>query len=339
MTLKVGINGFGRIGRMVLRALVESKRADIDVVAINDLAPFKSSVHLFQYDSVHGVFPSPMNFDEETHTLSLQHRMIQILSEPTPETIPWKDLGVDIVLECSGFFTSKEKASAHLVGGAKKVLISAPADGVDKTVVYGINHETLEKSDTIVSNASCTTNALAPMVKVLDDLVGITKGHMTTIHSYTGDQRLIDTNHKDLRRARAGALNMIPTSTGAAKAVALVLPSMEGKLDGVAIRVPTPNVSMIDFTFVSNKPAMVESLNKAFIRASETDSLFEVLGTTDLPLVSSDFNHNPLSSIIDLTQTTVVQGNLCRVVSWYDNEWGFSNRMLDMAVYMGKLLS
>jgi glyceraldehyde 3-phosphate dehydrogenase len=337
MTVKVGINGFGRIGRMVLRALVESKRVDIDIVAINDLAPFQSSIHLLRYDSVHGAFPFPIDFNEETHTLSIQHRKIQILSEANPETIPWKDLGVDIVLECSGVFASKEKASAHLVGGAKKVLISAPADGVDKTVVYGINHETLESSDVVVSNASCTTNCLAPMVKVLNDLVGVTKGYMTTIHSYTGDQRLIDTNHKDLRRARAGALNMIPTSTGAAKAVSLVLPEMEGKLEGVAIRVPTPNVSMIDFKFVSRKPAMVESLHKVLLKASEKGPLLGVLGTTDLPLVSSDFNHNPLSCIVDLTQTAVVQENLCRVVGWYDNEWGFSNRMLDVAVHMGKL--
>lgn len=337
MAVKVGINGFGRIGRMVLRALVESKRVDIDIVAINDLAPFESSIHLLRYDSVHGPFGVPMNFDEQTQLLSIQHRTIKILSESNPEAISWKDLGVDIVLECSGVFTNKEKASAHLVGGAKKVLISAPADNVDRTVVYGVNHATLEKTDIIVSNASCTTNCLAPMVKVLDDLVGVTKGYMTTIHSYTGDQRLIDTNHKDLRRARAGALNMIPTSTGAAKAVALVIPSMQGKLDGVAIRVPTPNVSMIDFKFVSDKNTTVQALNNAFILAETKGPLVNVLGAVNLPLVSSDFNHNPLSSIVDLTQTSVVQGNLCRVVSWYDNEWGFSNRMLDVAAYMGGL--
>lgn len=337
MAVKVGINGFGRIGRMVLRALVESKRVDIDIVAINDLAPFESSIHLLRYDSVHGPFGVPMNFDEQTQLLSIQHRTIKILSESNPEAISWKDLGVDIVLECSGVFTNKEKASAHLVGGAKKVLISAPADNVDRTVVYGVNHTSLEKTDIIVSNASCTTNCLAPMVKVLDDLVGVTKGYMTTIHSYTGDQRLIDTNHKDLRRARAGALNMIPTSTGAAKAVGLVIPSMQGKLDGVAIRVPTPNVSMIDFKFVSDKNTTVQALNNAFILAETKGPLVNVLGAVNLPLVSSDFNHNPLSSIVDLTQTSVVQGNLCRVVSWYDNEWGFSNRMLDVAAYMGGL--
>ncbi|MBM3610558.1 MAG: type I glyceraldehyde-3-phosphate dehydrogenase [Alphaproteobacteria bacterium] len=337
MAVKVGINGFGRIGRMVLRALVESKRVDIDIVAINDLAPFESSIHLLRYDSVHGPFGAPMNFDEQTQLLSIQHRTIKILSESNPAAISWKDLGVDIVLECSGVFTNKEKASAHLVGGAKKVLISAPADNVDRTVVYGVNHTTLEKTDIIVSNASCTTNCLAPMVKVLDDLVGVTKGYMTTIHSYTGDQRLIDTNHKDLRRARAGALNMIPTSTGAAKAVGLVIPSMQGKLDGVAIRVPTPNVSMIDFKFVSDKNTTVQALNNAFILAETKGPLVNVLGAVNLPLVSSDFNHNPLSSIVDLTQTSVVQGNLCRVVSWYDNEWGFSNRMLDVAAYMGGL--
>ncbi len=337
MAVKVGINGFGRIGRMVLRALVESKRVDIDIVAINDLAPFESSIHLLRYDSVHGPFGVPMNFDEQTQLLSIQHRTIKILSESNPVAISWKDLGVDIVLECSGVFTNKEKASAHLVGGAKKVLISAPADNVDRTVVYGVNHTSLEKTDIIVSNASCTTNCLAPMVKVLDDLVGVTKGYMTTIHSYTGDQRLIDTNHKDLRRARAGALNMIPTSTGAAKAVGLVIPSMQGKLDGVAIRVPTPNVSMIDFKFVSDKNTTVQALNNAFILAETKGPLVNVLGAVNLPLVSSDFNHNPLSSIVDLTQTSVVQGNLCRVVSWYDNEWGFSNRMLDVAAYMGGL--
>lgn len=337
MAVKVGINGFGRIGRMVLRALVESKRVDVDIVAINDLAPFESSIHLLRYDSVHGPFGVPMNFDEESQLLSIQHRTIKVLSESNPEAIAWKGLGVDIVLECSGVFTSKQKAQAHLVGGAKKVLISAPADNVDKTIVYGVNHTTLEKGDIIVSNASCTTNCLAPMVKVLDDLIGVTKGYMTTIHSYTGDQRLIDTNHKDLRRARAGALNMIPTSTGAAKAVALVIPSMEGKLDGVAIRVPTPNVSMIDFKFVSEKNTTVQALNNAFVLAETKGSLVNILGAVNLPLVSSDFNHNPLSSIVDLTQTSVVQGNLCRVVSWYDNEWGFSNRMLDVAAYMGTL--
>ena len=337
MAVKVGINWFGRIGRMVLRALVESKRVDVDIVAINDLAPFQSSIHLLRYDSVHGTFGVPMNFDEESQLLSIQHRTIKILSESNPEAIAWKDLGVDIVLECSGAFTSKQKAQAHLVGGAKKVLISAPADNVDKTIVYGVNHTTLEKGDIIVSNASCTTNCLAPMVKVLDDLVGVTKGYMTTIHSYTGDQRLIDTNHKDLRRARAGALNMIPTSTGAAKAVALVIPSMEGKLDGVAIRVPTPNVSMIDFKFVSEKNTTAQALNNALVLAETKGPLVNVLGAVNLPLVSSDFNHNPLSSIVDLTQTSVVQWNLCRVVSWYDNEWGFSNRMLDVAAYMGTL--
>jgi glyceraldehyde 3-phosphate dehydrogenase len=336
MTLKVGINGFGRIGRMVLRALLESKRKDIQVVAINDLAPFKTSVHLLQYDSVHGPFPFPMTLDEATQTIHSEGQVIHALSESNPEKLPWKDFGVDIVLECSGIFTDKEKAKAHLVGGAKKVLISAPAEHVDRTVVYGVNHLTLAPSDIIVSNASCTTNCLAPLVKTLDDAFGILKGHMTTIHSYTGDQRLIDTYHKDLRRARAGALNMIPTSTGAARAVGLVLPHMVGKLDGVAIRVPTPNVSMIDFTFVADKPTTLEALNAALIKASQ-GALQGIMDATDLPLVSSDFNHNPHSCTVDLTQTTVVQGNLCRVVGWYDNEWGFSNRMLDTAVYMGKL--
>jgi len=336
MTLKVGINGFGRIGRMVLRALLESKRKDIQVVAINDLAPFKTSVHLLQYDSVHGPFPFPMTLDEATQTIHSEGQVIHALSESNPEKLPWQDFGVDIVLECSGIFTDKEKAKAHLMGGAKKVLISAPAEHVDRTVVYGVNHASLTSSDIIVSNASCTTNCLAPMVKTLDDAFGILKGHMTTIHSYTGDQRLIDTYHKDLRRARAGALNMIPTSTGAARAVGLVLPHMVGKLDGVAIRVPTPNVSMIDFTFVADRPTTLEMVNEILIKASQ-GALKGIMDATDLPLVSSDFNHNPHSCTVDLTQTTVVQGNLCRVVGWYDNEWGFSNRMLDTAVYMGKL--
>ncbi len=336
MTLNVAINGFGRIGRMVLRALLESKRSDIQVVAINDLAPFKASVHLLQYDSVHGPFPFPITLNEGTQSICSEGQSILALSESNPEKLPWKALNVDIVLECSGVFTDGEKAKVHLASGAKKVIISAPGDHVDKTVVYGVNHQTLTPQDLVISNASCTTNCLAPMVKILDEGFGIVKGHMTTIHSYTGDQRLIDTYHKDLRRARAGGLNMIPTSTGAAKAVGLVLPHMAGKLDGVAIRVPTPNVSMVDFTFVVEKPTTPNDINAAFIKASH-EELKGILDTTDLPLVSSDFNHNPHSCIVDLTQTNVVQGNLCRVVGWYDNEWGFSNRMLDVAVWMGKI--
>lgn len=336
MTVKIGINGFGRIGRMVLRALHESNRSDLEVVAINDLAPFKTSVHLLRYDSVHGPFPFPVLFDESSQTLVIQGKKTHVTSEPRPENILWKEWEVDVVLECSGIFTQREKASAHLKGGAKKVLISAPAENVDKTIVYGINHQTLTPQDTIVSNASCTTNCLSPVAKVLEELVGIAKGYMTTIHSYTGDQHLIDTNHKDLHRARAGAINMIPTSTGAAKAIGFVLPSLTGKLDGVAIRVPTPNVSMIDLTFVSNRSTTPEEINQAFLQAAH-GSLKGIMDTTDLPLVSSDFNHNPHSSIVDLTQTSVIQDNFCRVVSWYDNEWGFSNRMLDTAAAMGSM--
>lgn len=333
MTVKVAINGFGRIGRMVLRALVESNRKDLEILAINDLAPLETSAHLLQYDSVHGPMKTPVTMDDTSKTLTINGKSIQVFQEPNPAKLPWGDLGVEIVFECSGVFADKAKASAHLEGGAKKVLISAPAKDVDRTVVYGVNHEDLTAEDIVVSNASCTTNCLAPIVKTLDDAVGLEKGYMTTIHAYTGDQRLIDTAHKDLRRARAGALNMIPTSTGAARAVGLVLPHMVGKLDGVAIRVPTPNVSMVDLSFVSSKKTTVEELNQALSTAS-TSTLKGILGTSDGPLVSSDFNHNPHSSIADLTQTAVVDGTLCRVVSWYDNEWGFANRMLDTALCM-----
>lgn len=336
MTVKVGINGFGRIGRMVLRALVESKRTDIEIVGINDLAPLSTSAHLLQYDSVHGLFSASVKFDEGKNTLTVDEKTIHVFSNPNPATLPWGSLGVDIVFECSGVFSDKEKAQAHLTAGAKKVLISAPGKDADRTVVYGVNHTQLTKEDIIVSNASCTTNCLAPIVKTLDDAVGIEKGYMTTIHAYTGDQRLIDTAHKDPRRARAGALNMIPTSTGAARAVGLVLPHMAGKLDGVAIRVPTPNVSMVDLSFIAKNETSVDVLNNA-LKSLSIGSLKGVMDTTNAPLVSSDFNHNPHSSIADLTQTGVVEGTLCRVVSWYDNEWGFANRMLDTAHYMGKL--
>ncbi|MDC0349236.1 type I glyceraldehyde-3-phosphate dehydrogenase [Alphaproteobacteria bacterium] len=332
--VKVAINGFGRIGRLILRAIYESKRDDIEVVAINDLSGVKTSAHLLKFDSVHGVFPFDVTHDEKSVTV--QGHKISVFSERSPENLPWKNLDIDILMECSGHFTAREKAQLHLDAGAKKVLISAPAKGEDRTVVYGVNHEDLTASDKIVSNASCTTNCLAPMACVLDDTVGIEKGYMTTIHAYTGDQCLVDSVHKDLHRARAAALSMIPTSTGAAKAVGLVLPQLKGKLDGTAIRVPTPNVSVVDFTFVSKKNTTTEELNEAIKKAAQ-GAMKGVLDFVALPLVSVDFNHNPHSSLFDGAQTQVVEGNLCRVLSWYDNEWGFSNRMNDTAVHMAKL--
>lgn len=332
--VKVAINGFGRIGRLVLRAIYESKRTDIEVVAINDLTDVRTNAHLLKFDSVHGVFPFEVMHDEKT--LSVEGHAIAVFSEADPLRLPWTELDVNILMECSGHFTERDKAALHLQAGAKKVLISAPAKGEDRTVVYGVNHKTLKASDKIVSNASCTTNCLAPMAMVLDESVGIEKGYMTTIHAYTGDQRLVDTGHKDLHRARAAALSMIPTSTGAAKAVGLVLPHLKGKLDGTAIRVPTPNVSVIDFKFVSKKHTTVDALNEAAKKAAH-GPLKGILDFVTLPLVSIDFNHNPHSSLFDAAQTQVVDGNLCRVLSWYDNEWGFSNRMCDTAVHMAKL--
>ena len=332
--VKVAINGFGRIGRLVLRALYESKRNDIEVVAINDLADVKTSAHLFKYDSIHGGFPFDVTHDDQS--ITIEGHKIKVYTERDPANLPWKELGVDILMECSGHFTTGEKAKLHLDAGAKKVLISAPGTNVDQTIVYGVNHEALKKEDLIVSNASCTTNCLAPVASVLDSVVGIEKGYMTTIHAYTGDQCLVDAGHKDLHRARAAALSMIPTSTGAAKAVGLVLPQLKGKLDGTAMRVPTPNVSVVDFKFVSKKQTSVSELNEA-IQKAVRGPLKGVLDCTDLPLVSIDFNHNPHSSIFSLDQTQVVEGNLCRVLSWYDNEWGFSNRMSDTAIYMAKL--
>ena len=332
--VKIAINGFGRIGRLVLRAIYESKRTDIEVVAINDLADVKTSAHLLKFDSVHGIFPSDVIHDEKSMTVD--HHRISFFSEMDPLKLPWADLDIDILMECSGHFTERDKASLHLQAGAKKVLISAPAKGEDRTVVFGVNHTALTASDKIVSNASCTTNCLAPMAYVLDEAVGIEKGYMTTIHSYTGDQRLVDTGHKDLHRARAAALSMIPTSTGAAKAVGLVLPHLKGKLDGTAIRVPTPNVSVIDFKFLSTKTTTIEVLNEAIQKAA-TGALKGVLDFVTLPLVSIDFNHNPHSCLFDASQTQVVEGNLCRVLAWYDNEWGFSNRMNDTAVHMARL--
>ncbi len=335
MTIRVAINGFGRIGRNVLRAVVESGRKDIVVVGINDLAPVETNAHLLRFDSIHGRFPGEVKVSGDSIDCGTGPIRVTAIKDPTQ--LPWKELGVDIALECTGIFTSKEKASAHLTAGAKAVLISAPADGVDLTVVYGVNHDKLTKEHKVVSNASCTTNCLAPVVKVLNDAIGIEKGFMTTVHSYTNDQPSLDQVHKDLYRARAAALSMIPTSTGAAKAVGLVLPELAGKLDGVAIRVPTPNVSVIDLKFVAKKATTKDEVNAAVKRAAE-QQLKGILGFTDAPNVSIDFNHDPRSSVFHMDQTKVMDGTLVRVMSWYDNEWGFSNRMLDTAVAMGKLV-
>src|SRR6201981_331090 len=335
MAVRVAINGFGRIGRNILRAIAESGRMDVEVVAINDLGPVETNAHLVRFDSVHGRSPGPVTVDGDT--ISLGGNKIKVTAERDPSKLPWKDLGIDIAMECTGLFTAKEKASAHLTAGAKRVLVSAPAEGADLTVVYGVNHDKLTKDHKIVSNASCTTNCLAPVAKVLNDAVGIDKGFTTTTHSYTGDQPTLDTMHKDLYRARAAALNMIPTSTGAAKAVGLVLPELNGKLDGVSIRVPTPNVSVIDFKFVSKRATSKDEINSAGKRAAG-QWLRGTLGYTDAPNVSSDFNHDPRSSVFHLDQTKVMDGTLVRVMSWYDNEWGFSNRMIDTAVAMGKLI-
>src|SRR5215472_15551857 len=335
MALRVAINGFGRIGRLVLRAIVESGRRDIEVVAVNDLGPVDTNAHLLRYDSVHGRFPAQVSVDGE-YMIAAGHR-IKVTAIKNPAELPHKELGVDIALECTGIFTSKEKASAHLSAGAKRVLISAPADHVDLTVVYGVNHQNRTKNHIVVSNASCTTNCLAPVAKVLHDSIGIDHGFMTTVHSYTNDQPSLDQLHKDLYRARAAAVSMIPTSTGAAKAVGLVLPELHGKLDGVAIRVPTANVSVIDFKVIAKRPTTVKEVNEAMIRASSQE-LKGILDIVDAPLVSADFNHNPASSSFALDQTKVMNGNFVRVLSWYDNEWGFSNRMADVAVAMGKLI-
>jgi glyceraldehyde 3-phosphate dehydrogenase len=335
MTIRVAINGFGRIGRNVLRAIAEAGRKDIEVVAVNDLGPVETNAHLLRFDSVHGRFPGEVTVAGDSITVG--GNKIKVTAEKDPSKLPWKELGIDIAMECTGIFASKEKASAHLTAGAKRVLVSAPADGADITVVYGVNHDKLTRDHTVVSNASCTTNCLAPVVKVLNDTVGIDKGFMTTIHAYTGDQPTLDTMHKDLYRARAAALSMIPTSTGAAKAVGLVLPELNGKLDGVAIRVPTPNVSVVDFKFVAKKATTKDEINGAIQRAAE-QQLKGILGFTTSPNVSIDFNHDPHSSIFHMDQTKVMDGTLVRVLTWYDNEWGFSNRMADTAVAMGKLI-
>ncbi|HEX8666643.1 MAG TPA: type I glyceraldehyde-3-phosphate dehydrogenase [Beijerinckiaceae bacterium] len=335
MTVKVAINGFGRIGRNILRAIVESGRKDIEVVAVNDLGPVETNAHLLRFDSVHGRFPSDVQVDGDS--IVVDGQKIRVTAIKNPAELPHKELGVDIAMECTGIFTAKDKAKAHLEAGAKRVLVSAPADGADLTVVYGVNHDKLTKDHTVVSNASCTTNCLAPVAKVLNDAVGIEKGFMTTIHSYTNDQPSLDQMHKDLYRARAAALSMIPTSTGAAKAVGLVLPELNGKLDGVSIRVPTPNVSVIDFKFVAKRATSKDEINDAVKRASE-QQLKGVLAYTDRPNVSIDFNHDPHSSTFHMDQTKVMDGTLVRVMAWYDNEWGFSNRMADTAVAMSKLI-
>ncbi|SES33437.1 type I glyceraldehyde-3-phosphate dehydrogenase [Rhizobium sp. NFR03] len=336
MTVKVAINGFGRIGRNVLRAIVESGRTDIEVVAINDLGPVETNAHLLRYDSIHGKFPATVEVQGDSIVIN-GGKPIKVTAVRNPAELPHKDLGVDIALECTGIFTARDKAAAHLEAGAKSVIISAPADGADLTVVYGVNHDQLTKEHTVISNASCTTNCLVPVVKVLNDVIGIDHGFMTTIHSYTGDQPTLDTMHKDLYRARAAALSMIPTSTGAAKAVGLVLPELKGKLDGTSIRVPTPNVSVVDFKFVAKRDTSVAEINDA-IKAAANGALKGILGYTDEPLVSRDFNHDSHSSIFAIDQTKVLEGNFVRILSWYDNEWGFSNRMCDTAVAMGKLL-
>ena len=332
MAVNVAISGFGRIGRLVLRSIIESKRKDINVVAINDLAPIETNAFLLSKDTVHG--PLNEKISVKRNKIMVGKKAITVLNQRDPQKLPWKRLKIDVALECTGLFTSKEKASMHLKAGAKKVLVSAPCTNADKTIVYGVNDDEIIRDDLVVSNASCTTNCLAPVAKVLHEKFGIVHGYMTTIHSYTGDQSVLDTFHPDLRRARAAALSMIPTSTGAAKAVGLVLPELSGKLDGTAIRVPTPNVSLIDFKFVSKKRMSVETINKAMSAASRTKNLTGILSVSSDPLVSNDFNHNPCSSNFDLTQTQVIDGKFGRVLSWYDNEWGFSNRMCDTAVAM-----
>ncbi|KJS15813.1 MAG: glyceraldehyde-3-phosphate dehydrogenase [Hoeflea sp. BRH_c9] len=336
MKTRIAINGFGRIGRNVVRAIFESGRQDIDVVAINDLGPVETNAHLLRWDSVHGKFPKTVEVDGDTIRIE-GGDSFKVFAERDPKNLPWGDLGIDIVMECTGIFTARDKAAFHLEAGAKRVLVSAPSAGADKTIVYGVNHDVLTKDDLVVSNASCTTNCLAPVAYVLNNAIGIEKGMMTTIHSYTGDQPTLDTMHKDLYRARAAAMSMIPTSTGAAKAVGLVLPDLNGKLDGMSIRVPTPNVSVVDLKFIAKRATSVEEINKA-IRAAAEGELKGVLSFTDEPNVSIDFNHNPHSSVFHMDQTRVMDGTFCSILTWYDNEWGFSNRMNDTAVAMAKLI-
>jgi glyceraldehyde 3-phosphate dehydrogenase len=335
MTVRVAINGFGRIGCLVLRSIVEHGRRDIEVVAINDLGPVATNAHLLKYDSVHGRFPGTVESGEDWIDVGLGK--IKVTAERDPSKLPHKALNVDIALECTGIFTSRDKAAAHLTAGAKRVLVSAPADGVEKTIVYGVNHDTLTADDIVVSNASCTTNCLAPVAKVLHDLVGIERGYMTTIHAYTGDQPTLDTMHKDLYRARAAGLSMIPTSTGAAKAVGLVLPELKGKLDGSSIRVPTPNVSVVDLKVVTGRETTKDEINEA-LKAAAEGPMKGVLAVTSDPVVSMDMNHVAASSTAALPQTQVIEGKLVRVLSWYDNEWGFATRLSDTAMAMAKFL-
>ena len=334
--VRVAINGFGRIGRNIVRAIYESGRQDIDIVAVNDLGPVETNAHLLQFDSVHGRFPHEVTVKGDS--ISIGSDQFKVTAIKDPGQLPWKDLGVDIALECTGIFTARDKAAAHLTAGAKRVIVSAPSDGADFTVVYGVNHDKLTKDHMVISNASCTTNCLAPVAKVLNDAIGIEKGMMTTIHSYTGDQPTLDTMHKDLYRARAAALSMIPTSTGAAKAVGLVLPELKGKLDGFAMRVPTPNVSVVDLKFIAKRKTTKEEVNEAILKAAASGPLKGILGTTAKPNVSIDFNHDPHSSVFHLDQTKVMDDNFVQILSWYDNEWGFSNRMGDTAVHFGKLI-
>ncbi len=336
MTVRVAINGFGRIGRNIVRAIYESGRKDIDVVAVNDLGPVETNAHLLRYDSVHGRFPREVAVDGDQ--ISIGKEKFKVCAIKDPSQLPWKELGVDIALECTGIFTARDKAAAHLSAGAKRVIVSAPSDGADMTVVYGINHDKLTKDHIVISNASCTTNCLAPLAAVMHETVGIEKGMMTTIHSYTGDQPTLDTMHKDLYRARAAALSQIPTSTGAAKAIGLVLPELKGKLDGISVRVPTPNVSLVDLKFVAKRNTTVEEINEAVIAVSK-GKLKGVMAYTTHPNVSIDFNHDPHSSTVALDQTKVMDGNFVSVLSWYDNEWGFSNRMADTAVAFGETIA
>ncbi len=333
MKTKIAINGFGRVGRTIFRALIESGRSDLEVVAINDLAPTEMQAHLLQFDSVHGRLNLPVKFGDTWMEVG-DHRL-RCSSEKNPTDLQWED--VDVALECTGFFKARDAAASHLKNGSSRVLVSAPSKGADKTIVYGVNHDTLESSDLVVSNASCTTNCLAPIAMILDQHIGIEKGYMTTIHSYTGDQPTLDTNHSDPYRARAAAMSIIPTSTGAARAVGLVLPNLEGKLDGSAIRVPTPNVSVVDLAFTASRATDVEEVNRLFAQAAEGD-LESILDVCHAPLVSSDFNHIPHSSIVAAGETKVLDGNFVRVLSWYDNEWGFSNRMLDTAAFFDRVV-
>jgi len=335
MKTRIAINGFGRIGRNVVRAIFESGRTDIDIVAINDLGPVETNAHLMRFDSVHGRFPFDVKVDGDT--ISVGSESFKVFAERDPKNLPWGDLGIDIVMECTGIFTDRDKAAIHLEAGAKRVLVSAPSSGADKTIVYGVNHDKLTAEDLVVSNASCTTNCLAPVVDVLHAAFGIERGMMTTIHSYTGDQPTLDTMHKDLYRGRAAAMSQIPTSTGAAKAIGLVIPDLAGKLDGISVRVPTPNVSLVDFKFITKAAVTVDAINQALISAAD-GRLKNVLAYTTAPNVSIDFNHDPHSSTVALDQTKVMDDTMVSILTWYDNEWGFSNRMSDTAIVIGKLI-